>query len=142
MTVEDTGLIKGKRVLVIEDGPTLTHGGMSFGAGVLAARQYGALEIIDPRPYAVGSIRETYGKYPHMENLLPAMGYGRKQVEELSASINRTPWDTVLIGTPIDLRKIIRIDKPAERVRYGMQETGEPQLEKIIRAKLRIFSTS
>ncbi|WP_347274821.1 cyclic 2,3-diphosphoglycerate synthase [Candidatus Kuenenia sp.] len=142
VTVEDAGLIKGKRVLVIEDGPTLTHGGMSFGAGVLAARQYGALEIIDPMPYAVGSIRETYGKYPHMENLLPAMGYGRKQVEELSASINRTPCDTVLIGTPIDLRKIIRIDKPAERVRYDMQETGEPQLEKIIRAKLRNFSIS
>ncbi len=140
VTVEDISLIKGKRVLVIEDGPTLTHGGMSFGAGVLAARQYGALEIIDPRPYAVGSIHETYRKYPHMENLLPAMGYGRKQVEELSASINRTPCDTVLIGTPIDLRKIIRIDKPAERVRYGMQETGEPQLEKIIRAKLRNFS--
>ncbi|MCF6147574.1 MAG: GTPase [Candidatus Kuenenia sp.] len=136
VTVEDAALIKGKRVLVIEDGPTLTHGGMSFGAGVLAAQQYGASEIIDPRPYAVGSILETYMKYPHLENLLPAMGYGHKQIEELTESIDRTPCDTVLIGTPIDLRKIIRIEKPTNRVRYNMQEMGEPQLEKLVRAKL------
>ncbi|MBM4054791.1 MAG: GTPase [Planctomycetes bacterium] len=137
VTVEDAALIKNKRVLVIEDGPTLTHGGMAYGAGILAARQHGALEIVDPRPYAVGSIRETYQKYPHLKNLLPAMGYGRKQIEELRESINRTPCDTALIGTPIDLRKIIIIDKPTDRVRYRMQEIGESRLEKIIRKKLR-----
>ncbi len=136
VTVEKPDLIKGKRALVIEDGPTLTHGGMPYGAGVLAARQYGAREIVDPRPYAVGSIAETFKKYPHMGNLLPAMGYGHLQIEELRESIHRTPCDIVIIGTPIDLRKLISIDKPTDRVRYHLQEIGTPTLKELLEARL------
>ncbi|MEP9410576.1 MAG: GTPase [Candidatus Brocadia sp.] len=137
VTVEKPDLIKGKRVLIIEDGPTLTHGGMSFGAGVLAAKQYGAMEIVDPRTYAVGSIAETFGKYPHIGDLLPAMGYGHSQMEELRETIHRTPCDIVIIGTPIDLRKLIPIDKPTDRVRYNLQEIGTPTLKELLETRLR-----
>lgn len=137
VTVENPELIKGKRALIIEDGPTLTHGGMAYGAGVLAAQQYGALEIVDPRPYAVGSIAETFEKYTHIGNLLPAMGYGHSQMEELRETIHRTPCDIVIIGTPIDLRKLIPIDKPTDRVRYNLQEIGTPTLKELLEARLR-----
>ncbi|MCG2768520.1 MAG: cyclic 2,3-diphosphoglycerate synthase [Anaerolineae bacterium] len=130
--VEDHKAISGKRVLVVEDGPTLTHGGMSYGAGIVAARRFGASEIIDPRPYAVGSIVETFAKYPQTGPLLPAMGYGRKQVAELEETINATPCDMVIVGTPIDLRRVVRIDHPAQRVRYELQEVGEPTLEDVL----------
>ncbi|OOP55310.1 MAG: GTPase [Candidatus Brocadia carolinensis] len=137
VTIEAPELIKGKRTLVIEDGPTLTHGGMTFGAGVLAAKQHGAGEIVDPRPYAVGSIAEVFVKYPHIGNLLPAMGYGHEQMEELRESIHRTPCDVVIIGTPVDLRKLISIDKPTDRVRYHFQEIGTPTLQGLLESRLR-----
>jgi len=127
--VEDHKAINGKRVLVVEDGPTLTHGGMSYGAGIVAARRFGASEIIDPRPYAVGSILETFARYPQTGPLLPAMGYGRGQIAELEATINATPCDMVIVATPIDLRRVVRIGHPAQRVRYELQEVGEPTLE-------------
>lgn len=134
--VEDPGAIKGKRVLVIEDGPTLTHGEMAYGAGVVAARRFGAKEIVDPRPYAVGSIRDTYTRYPTTGPVLPAMGYGEKQIEELEATINSTPCDLVLVATPIDLRRLIDIEKPSDRVRYELEEISHPNLEEIIRERL------
>ncbi|HHT9110968.1 MAG TPA: cyclic 2,3-diphosphoglycerate synthase [Candidatus Brocadiaceae bacterium] len=137
ITVEKPEIIKGKRVLVVEDGPTLTHGGMSFGAGTLAAEKYGAREIVDPRPFVIGSIAETFKKYPHVGKLLPAMGYGNAQMEELRETIQRIPCDIVIIGTPIDLRRLIHIDKPTDRVRYDFQETGKPALGDIIRKKLK-----
>jgi predicted GTPase len=129
---EDTHKIAGKRVLAIEDGPTLTHGGMSYGAAVLAAKQGGAAGLVDPRPFAVGSIKETFAKYPHMTNLLPAMGYGRKQMEELRETIARSDAELVLIGTPIDLRRVIDLDKPALRVTYRLQELGDPTLAELL----------
>ena len=135
--IEKPELIKGKRTLVIEDGPTLTHGGMAFGAGVLAAKQYYSGEIVDPRPYAVGSIAEVFVKYPHIGNLLPAMGYGHVQMEELRETIHRTPCDVVIIGTPVDLRKLISIDKPTDRVRYHFQEIGTPTLQELLEARFR-----
>jgi predicted GTPase len=125
---ENTHKIEGKRVLAIEDGPTLTHGEMSYGAAVLAAKQGGAAGLVDPRPFAVGSIKETLAKYPHVKDLLPAMGYGRKQMEELRETIARSDAELVLIGTPIDLRRVIDLDKPALRVTYRLQEIGEPTL--------------
>ena len=125
---QDTHEIAGKRVLAIEDGPTLTHGEMTYGAAVLAAKKGGASELVDPRPFAVGSIKETFAKYPHMTQLLPAMGYGRKQMEELRETIARSDADLVLIGTPIDLRRVIELDKPALRVTYRLQEIGEPTI--------------
>ena len=132
--VEDGGgdEIRGKRVLAVEDGPTLTHGEMTYGAAVLAARQYGAAELVDPRPFAVGSIRETLEAYPHVAGLLPAMGYGRRQMEELKETIDRSNADLVLIGTPIDLRRVIDIGKPALRVTYRLQELGEPTIADIL----------
>jgi predicted GTPase len=129
---QDTHQIAGKRVLAIEDGPTLTHGEMSYGAAVLAAKEGGASELIDPRPFAVGSIKETFAKYPHVTQLLPAMGYGRKQMEELRETISRSDADLVLIGTPIDLRRIIELDKPALRVTYRLQEIGEPTIAQLL----------
>jgi len=132
LIVEDGESIKGKRVLVVEDGPTLTHGEMRYGAGWVAAKKYGAAEIIDPRPYAVGSIIDTYKKYNHLDQILPAMGYGEKQMKELEETINNTDADLVIIGTPIDLRRVIKINKPAVRVRYELQEIGEPTLEQVI----------
>lgn len=131
--VEDHEQVRGKRVLVVEDGPTLTHGEMSFGAGTVCARKFGAAELIDPRPFAVGSIRETFEKYPHIGPLLPAMGYGSKQMEELAATIDASGADLVIIGTPIDLRRIIKLSKPAVRVRYELQEIGQPDLASVLR---------
>ena len=129
---QDTHQIQGKRVLAIEDGPTLTHGEMSYGAAVLAAKAGGASELVDPRPFAVGSIKETFAKYPHVTQLLPAMGYGREQMEELRETIARTDADLVLIGTPIDLRRVIELDKPALRVTYRLQELGEPTIAQLL----------
>jgi predicted GTPase len=124
----DVGEIAGKRVLAIEDGPTLTHGEMTYGAAVLAAKAHGAAALVDPRPFAVGSIAKTFEEYPHVGELLPAMGYGRKQREELRETIARSDADLVLIGTPIDLRRVVDLDKPALRVTYRLQEIGEPTL--------------
>jgi predicted GTPase len=128
LDVPDAGAIRGKRVLAVEDGPTLTHGEMKYGAGVLAAHKFGAAEVLDPRPWAVGSIAETFAKYPGIGPLLPAMGYGDQQVRDLEATIARTPADLVLIATPIDLRRILRIAQPALRVGYELQEIGKPDL--------------
>ena len=136
ITTERPELIQGKRALVIEDGPTLTHGGMAYGAGMLAAKKFGAQEIVDPRPYAVGSIAVTLKQYTHIGKILPAMGYGLSQVEELRETIYRTPCDVVIIGTPIDLRKIIPLDKPSSRVRYSLCEISTPTLKEILKNKL------
>lgn len=130
----DPAEIRGKRVLVIEDGPTLTHGEMKYGAGVMAARKFGAAEIVDPRPYAAGSLAGTFEKYPHTGAVLPAMGYGDEQVADLGKTIEATPCDLVLIATPIDLRRLIDLDVPAMRVTYELQEIGEPTLEAPLRA--------
>ena len=131
--VEDPDVIKGKKVLVVEDGPTLTHGEMNVGAGFIAAQLFGAAEVIDPRPYAVGSILETYEKYENTGPVLPAMGYSPKQIAELEETINKAEADAVIIGTPIDLRRVVKINKPATRVRYELQEIGKPDLEDIIK---------
>jgi predicted GTPase len=129
ISVDDPSVIRGKRVLIVEDGPTLTHGDMTYGAGTIAARKFGALEIIDPRPFVTGSIKDTFKKYPRIGLLLPAMGYGDKQKKDLADTINKTPCDAVIIGTPIDLRKIIDIKKPTVRVRYDLSEIGRPDLK-------------
>ena len=131
----DAEEILGKRVLAIEDGPTLTHGEMTFGAAVLAAKQHGAAELVDPRPFAVGTIAQTFVDYPDVGTLLPAMGYGRKQMEDLRETIARSDADLVLIGTPIDLRRLIELDKPALRVTYKLQELGEPTLADVLAEK-------
>ena len=133
ITVEGSQLIKGKRVLVVEDGPTLTHGEMPYGAGVVAARQFGAKAIIDPRPWAVGSIKNTFEKYPKVGALLPAMGYGPEQVHDLESTINAVDCDLVIIGTPIDLNRIVNIQKPSVRVTYELQEIGFPNLEMVLK---------
>ena len=130
--VDDPAAIKGKRVLVIEDGPTLTHGGMAYGAGVVAARRFGAAELVDPRPYAVGSIVETYRKYPTTGSVLPAMGYGEEQTAELEQTIRNTPCDLVIVATPIDLRRVLKINRPTQRVRYELQEIGQPTLQEVL----------
>ena len=133
LTVEgDAGEITGKRVLAVEDGPTLTHGEMTYGAAVLAAKQHGAESLVDPRPFAVGSIAETFEDYPNVGTLLPAMGYGREQMEDLRKTIARSDAELVLIGTPIDLRRLIALDKPALRVTYRLQELDEPGLAAIL----------
>jgi len=137
LTVDHSELIRGKRVLVVEDGPTLTHGEMKFGAGVVAAQKFGAKEIIDPRPYAVGSISDTYAKYPDIGILLPAMGYGKKQIQELQETINTADCDLVIIGTPIDLTRIIKINKKSIRVKYELQEIGRPNLEEVLSQKIK-----
>ncbi len=131
--VEGGEKIRGRRVLVVEDGPTLTHGGMKFGAGVVAATRYGASEIIDPRPFLVGDLKETFAKYPGIGALLPAMGYGEKQVADLEATINQTDCDLVVIGTPIDIRRILKLNKPSVRVTYELQEIGRPNLEDVLK---------
>ncbi len=133
--VDNPEEIKGKRVLVVEDGPTLTHGGMAYGAGWVAARRFGAAEIVDPRPYAVGSITETYQKYPTTGDVLPAMGYGKKQIQELEKTINNADVDLVIIGTPIDLGRLMKIKKPTQRVRYELQIIGQPTLEDLLKSK-------
>jgi len=130
--VDKPELIKGKRVLVVEDGPTLTHGEMRYGAGYVAAKKYGAKEIIDPRPYAVGSIVDTYKKYSHLDVILPAMGYGEKQMKELEETINNADADVVVSGTPIDLNRVVKVNKPIVRVRYELDEIGKPDLEDVL----------
>jgi predicted GTPase len=132
VSVPEPYLVKGQRVLVVEDGPTLTHGEMPYGAGVVAARQCGAAELVDPRPCAVGSIRGTYERYPHLTNLLPAMGYSAMQRHELEETIRRTPCDLVLIATPIDLARVIKLDKPNLRVTYEVEELTKPGLAELL----------
>ena len=133
--VDDPAAIQGKRVLVVEDGPTLTHGGMKYGAGYVAARRFGAAEIVDPRPFAVGSIAETFENYPDTGEILPAMGYGEAQIRDLEATIAAADVDMVILGTPIDLTRVLKIDKPHQRVRYELQEIGVPTLEDILKEK-------
>ncbi len=133
--VDDPAAIQGKRVLVVEDGPTLTHGEMAYGAGYVAARRFGAAEIVDPRPFAVKSIAATYKKYPKTGPILPAMGYGEAQMKDLEATINKSDVDMVIVGTPIDLTRVIKIKKPYQRVRYELQEIGQPTLEDILKKK-------
>ena len=135
ITVDRPELIKSKRVLIVEDGPTLTHGNMSYGAGTIAAKRLGVTEIVDPRPYAVGSIVKKFEEYPHLGTVLPAIGYGKEQIKELEETINQTPCDVVLIGTPIDLRHILQLNKPAARAKYELQEIGRPTLEDVLRQK-------
>ncbi|TAJ07995.1 MAG: GTPase [Nitrospirae bacterium] len=136
VSVTDPATVCGKRVLVVEDGPTLTHGGMSFGAGTLAARKWGACELVDPRPWAVGSIRQTFADYPHIGPLLPAMGYGPQQIRELEETIGRVACDLVLIATPADLRRVIQIAQPTVRVTYELQEVGGLTFRDVVRGFL------
>ncbi len=133
--VDHPELIRGKRVLVVEDGPTLTHGEMAYGAGYVAAQRFGAKEIIDPRPYAVASIIETYQKYPDTGMILPAMGYGHEQMRDLEVTINNTPCDLVVVGTPIDLTRVLTVKHPMERVRYELQVIGKPDLTDILKER-------
>ncbi|MEN8172002.1 MAG: cyclic 2,3-diphosphoglycerate synthase [Chloroflexota bacterium] len=133
--IDDPKAVQGKRVLVVEDGPTLTHGEMAYGAGWVAAQRYGASEIVDPRPYAVGSIKATYEKHPTTGAVLPAMGYGDEQMKELEQTINNADVDLVIIGTPIDLGSLLKINKPTQRVRYELQEIGRPTLEDLLKEK-------
>jgi predicted GTPase len=132
ITADHPDLIKGKRVLVIEDGPTLTHGNMPYGAATILAEQLGASELADPRPYAVGSIKEAYEKYPHLGAVLPALGYGERQIAELKETIDKTPCDVVVIGTPVDLRRVITINKPTVRVKYELKVLGPVSLEQVL----------
>jgi predicted GTPase len=132
ITVDKPGLIRGKACLAIEDGPTLTHGEMKIGAGTVAAMKLGASSLVDPRPYAVGRIKETFQTYPDIGTLLPAMGYGKQQVSDLEKTINATPCDVVVIGTPIDLNRIVKINKPSVRVTYELQEIGTPNLQMVL----------
>jgi predicted GTPase len=132
IAVDAPEVIRGKRVLVVEDGPTLTHGEMRLGAGVVAAQKFGAAELVDPRPFTVGKLRETFDIYPNIGTLLPAMGYSQQQLKDLEETINKTVCDAVVIGTPIDLNRIIKIDKPNTRVYYDLQEIGKPNLEESI----------
>ncbi len=133
ISVQDGDKISGKTVLVVEDGPTLTHGGMSFGAGVIAAKRYGASQLVDPRPYAVGSIKDTFQKYSHLDKVLPAMGYGKKQTDELAQTIDKAECDLVVSGTPIDLDRLIKTNKTILRVTYALEETGAPDLKEVLR---------
>jgi predicted GTPase len=130
--VDDVSVIKGKRVLVVEDGPTLTHGEMKIGAGTVAAQKFGAAEIIDPRPYTVGRLKDTFKTYPNIGALLPAMGYGDEQIKDLEKTINNTDCDSVIIGTPIDLNRVVKIKKPNTRVYYDLDEIGKPDMEEMI----------
>lgn len=132
LTVHHPELIKGKRVLVVEDGPTLTHGEMKLGAGTVAARKYGAKEMVDPRPFVVGKLAETFETYPNIGLLLPAMGYGEQQIADLEKTINNTDCDTVVIATPIDLQRIVKINKPATKVDYDLEEIGRPKLSDVL----------
>jgi len=132
LDVDDPAVIRGKKVLVVEDGPTLTHGGMKIGAGVVAAQKFGAAGIVDPRPYTVGRLSETFAIYPDIGEVLPAMGYGEQQLKDLEATINKTECEAVVIGTPIDLNRIIKIEKPNTRVYYNLQEIGRPDLGMVL----------
>jgi len=137
LIIDKPELVKERRALVIEDGPTVTHGGMPYGAAAIAAKRLGASELVDPKPYAVGSIKEAYKKYTHLGAILPALGYGEKQVAELKETIDHTPCDVVVIGTPIDLRRVMTINKPTVRVKYELQVMGSNSLEQILEAFLR-----
>ncbi|HEX2896937.1 MAG TPA: cyclic 2,3-diphosphoglycerate synthase [candidate division Zixibacteria bacterium] len=139
ITVDKPELIRGKRVLAIEDGPTLTHGEMTYGAGVVAAQKFGASELVDPRPYTVRSITQTFEKYPDIGILLPAMGYGKEQIKDLETTINKTKCDSVIIATPIDLSRLMKINKPVVRVGYNLQEIGSPNLTEILTAFVKKF---
>ncbi|MCX6301170.1 MAG: cyclic 2,3-diphosphoglycerate synthase [Bacteroidia bacterium] len=130
--VDNPSVIRGKKVLVVEDGPTLTHGEMKLGAGIIAARKFGAAELVDPRPYIVGKLKETFSIYPNIGTLLPAMGYGKQQLKDLESTINKTKCDSVIIATPIDLNRIINIKKPNTRVYYDLQEIGDPNLTQVL----------
>ena len=132
ITISSPEIVKGKRVLVVEDGPTLTHGEMKIGAGTIAAQRFGAAEIVDPRPYAVGKLAQTYKTYPNIGILLPAMGYGEQQIKDLSETINNTDCDSVIIATPIDLERVIKINKPCAKVEYALEELGHPDLDDIL----------
>jgi predicted GTPase len=132
ITADNPEAVRGKRALVIEDGPTVTHGGMPYGAGVVLAKKFGAAELVDPRPYAVGSIKDAYRKYTHLAAVLPALGYGEGQIAELRETIERTPCDVVVIGTPVDLRRVMAINKPAVRVKYDLKILGPVSLEQIL----------
>jgi predicted GTPase len=131
--VDDYKMIQGKRVLAVEDGPTLTHGEMTYGAAVVAAEKFGASEIVDPRPFTVGTITDTFNKYLGIGKLLPAMGYGEQQIRDLEKTINQTDCDIVIIGTPIDLRKLVKLNKPAMRVTYELQEIGKPDFNDVLK---------
>jgi len=133
ITLENEDAVRGKRVLVVEDGPTTTHGGMGYGAGLLAAKRAGAGEIVDPRPFAKGGIAEAFAKYPHLENVLPALGYGEQQRADLEATIDAADCDVVVVGTPIDLARVVKIRKPNVRALYSFEEAGEPQLPGLLR---------
>jgi predicted GTPase len=137
IAVDDPEMVRGKRVLVVEDGPTLTHGEMKIGAGHVAAKQFGAAELVDPRPYAVGSIKDTFAKYDHLSEVLPAMGYGDKQRKELEDTINAVDCDVVLIGTPIDLTRLLKIDKPAVRVLYELDKSAAEELRPFVEKAVR-----
>jgi predicted GTPase len=130
--VDNPKVIRGKRVLVVEDGPTLTHGGMKYGAGTVAAQRYGAAELVDPRPYTVGTITKTFKQYPDIGLLLPAMGYSQQQLKDLEATVNKVDCDAVVVGTPINLSRVIDIKKPNTRVYYDLQEIGTPDLNGIL----------
>jgi predicted GTPase len=132
VSVSEPELVRGRKVLVVEDGPTLTHGEMPYGAGVVAARESGAAELVDPRPYAVGSIRSTYEHYPHLTSLLPAMGYSAMQRHELEETINRVPCDLVLVATPIDLGHLVNLNKPSLRVTYEVEDVSHPGLAEVL----------
>jgi predicted GTPase len=138
ITPDDPGLIRGKRVLVIEDGPTLTHGGMTFGAGTLAAGRFGAAEAVDPRPFLRGSLKDTFAAHPGIGRLLPAMGYSPRQVADLAATIDAADCDLVLAATPVDLARIMRIEKPVVRIRYEYKDHGSPTLAAVLRKRLGI----
>jgi predicted GTPase len=135
--VDDASLIRGKKVLVIEDGPTLTHGEMKIGAGIVAAQKYGAAELVDPRPWVVGKLADTFRIYPNIGQLLPAMGYGDQQVKDLEATIAKVQCDSVIIATPIDLNRLIKIKQPNTRVYYDLQEIGKPDMEDILNGFLK-----
>ncbi|HAR43962.1 MAG TPA: GTPase [Bdellovibrionales bacterium] len=137
LDIDEPKLIKGKKVLVVEDGPTLTHGEMKFGAGVVAAKKFKAKKLVDPRPWVVGTIKQTFKKYPNIGTLLPAMGYSSKQIKDLETTINKVVCDVVISATPIDLRRIVNIKKPTVRVKYSLQEISRPNLKQIIEAKLK-----
>jgi predicted GTPase len=133
LSVDNQAAVEGKRVLVIEDGPTLSHGGMSYGAGFLAARRYGAVELVDPRPFAAGTIKQVFEEYPHIGPVLPAMGYGAGQMRDLKQTIDAVDCDTVIVATPVDLKRLLAFDRPSVRVRYEVEEIGEPRLSPILR---------
>jgi len=140
LEMDNPAVVRGKRVLAVEDGPTLTHGGMKIGAAVVAARKFGAVELVDPRPYLMGRLKETFRMYPGIGAVLPAMGYGARQLKDLEATINRTECDAVVIGTPIDLKRIITIKKPSTRVYYNLQEIGQPDLDHVLAEFIRMHT--